>query len=69
MLVLEGMWTLGLLIRKAVKYFKWGLTGHNSRNMEDSGTRVDLDCGGLVQEISGKKNICMWSRDHFPYFG
>lgn len=55
---------LALWVTKAVEYFKWGLKGHISRNMEESGSKSDLNCGGLAQEVLYKKNICMWLRDH-----
>jgi hypothetical protein len=35
-------------MRKAVGCFKLGLMGHPSRNIEDSGTRGDLNWGGLA---------------------
>ena len=44
-----GMWTLRVCIRTAVEHFKWGLMGHSSRIMEDSGAEYDLKCGGLAQ--------------------
>jgi hypothetical protein len=34
MLLFERMWIWGLGIWKAVKYFKWGLMGYPSRNIE-----------------------------------
>ena len=46
MLWFGGVQTLGFWIRKAVECFKWGLMGHPSRNMEDSGTWSDLNLWG-----------------------
>ena len=43
--------------------FKWGLMGHPSWSMADSGTEGDLNCGGLAQEVSEEKNFNMWPRD------
>ena len=43
--------------------FKWGLMGHPSRSMEDSGAEGDLNYGGLAQEIS-EKNFSTLPRDH-----
>jgi len=37
MLSFGGVWTLKLWIRKVVESFNFGLMGHTSRNMEDSG--------------------------------
>jgi hypothetical protein len=39
---------LGLWIRNIVEYFKWGLLGHTSRNMEDSGIDDNLNYVNLV---------------------
>ena len=48
--------------------FKWGLMDHPSRNMEDTGVEGDLNCRGLTQEVSEKKNISIWPRDCFVIF-
>ena len=57
MFLFEGIWTLGLWIRKAVECFKCCLMGHTSRNMEDSVAEGDLNYGALDQEVSEKR---MW---------
>ena len=43
--------------------FKWGLVGHISRSIEDSGAKVILNCVGLAQEFLEKKNFSMFPRD------
>lgn len=59
-LLFRRMWTLGIWIRKAVEYFKWGLTSNPSRNMEDSDGEGDLNSENLAQEVSEEKtNILM----------
>lgn len=62
MILFGGMWTLGVQIRKAVESFKWGLMGHPSRSLKDSGAEDDLNCGDLDLEVS-EENICMWPRE------
>ena len=57
MLLFGGMWHSGFWIRKAVKCFKWGLKGQPSRTMKDSDAEGDLNCGGLAQEVSEKRNL------------
>ena len=44
-LLFGGMWILKLWVIKAVECFKWGLVGHPSKNMEDSGAEGHLDWG------------------------
>lgn len=61
MLLLGEMWIWRLW--KAVKCFKWGLVGHTSRSMEDSGVEGDWNCGRLAEEIS-EENFSMWPRDY-----
>lgn len=39
--------------------------GHTSRSMADSGAESNLDCDISAQEVSEKKTISKWSRDHF----
>jgi hypothetical protein len=43
-----GLWTL--------ECFKWGLMGHSSRNMGDTGAEGDLNCADLAQV---EKNFSM----------
>ena len=31
--------------------------------MEENGTEVELNCGGVPQVASEEKNVIMWSRD------
>ena len=45
--------------------FKWGLTGHPSRNMEEFIAESDLICADLAQEVSVENNFSMWPRDCF----
>ena len=47
MVLVGGIWTLGLWVRTAVDCFKHGLMDHSSKSMEDSGAEEDLICGGL----------------------
>lgn len=49
-LIVGGMWTLGLWIRKEVECFKWSLMGHMSRIIEDN-AESNLDDGGSGQEV------------------
>ena len=63
MCLLGEIWTLVLWVRKAVECFKHCLMGHTSRSMEDNGAENDLNCGGMVQEISEEKNFSMLPRD------
>ena len=65
LLLFGGMWTLGFWIRKVIKCFKQALMGHTSRNIEDSGAEVDLNCVGLAQEVSEENNFSMWPRLFF----
>ena len=51
-LFLRGTWIWGVWIKKAVECFKWGLVGHPSRNIEDTGAEGELNSGGLAQEVS-----------------
>ena len=37
--------------------------GHASRNIENSGSEEDLNCGGLAQEVSVEQNVSVWPRD------
>jgi hypothetical protein len=43
MLLFGRMWIWGLLIWKAKEYFKSGLMGYSSRDMEDFVTERDLN--------------------------
>ena len=44
--------------RKAVEHIKqYGLMGHTSRSMADSGAESTLDYNISAQEVSEKKNI------------
>ena len=45
-----------------MEYFKWGLMGQPSRNMEDFVTESDLNCSYQAPEIS-VENFNMWPRD------
>ena len=58
-LLLGGIRSLGLWIRKAAECIKWGLMGHPSRNLEGSGVEGGLNCADLAQEVSEEKNICV----------
>ena len=60
MLLFEGIWILGLWVRKAVEKFKCCLMGQTSRNMENSGAECDLNCGCLDAEILEEDNVSMW---------
>ena len=42
-----------------MQYFKPCLTGHTSRNMEESGAEGDLNCGGLAQDVSEVLECCL----------
>jgi hypothetical protein len=63
MVLLEGVWILGLWINKGVEGFKWGLMSHYKRNTEDGGTKGDLNCGNLTQEVSKEKSFSTLPRD------
>lgn len=54
-------------LEKWLNALNQGLLGHPSRCMEDSGTDSDVDCMGFAQEVSEKKNISSWPRDHSYY--
>ena len=54
-ILFEGMWIGGLWIRKASNCFKCCLMGHANRNIEDSDSWGDLNCGGLAQEAWEEK--------------
>ena len=58
MFLFGGIWTLVFWVRKAVGCFKHCLMGHTSRIIED------VNCGGLTQEVSEKKNFSMLPRNH-----
>ena len=47
MVLVGGIWTLGLWVRTAVDCFKHGLMDRSSKSMEGSGAEKDLICGGL----------------------
>lgn len=65
MVLLGGMWTLGLWVRKAVECFKCCLVGNTYRSMEDSAVECDLIyCGGLIREASGEMKFSMLPRNH-----
>ena len=51
MFLLGGTWIFGLWIWKATECFKWDLTGHPSRNMEDIGAEGDLNSGDHSYEV------------------
>lgn len=36
--------------------------GHPCRNMEDSCSECDLNCGCMLQGVSEEKNVSMWPR-------
>jgi hypothetical protein len=36
--------------------------------VEENGTEVELNCGGVPQVASEEKNVIMWSRDCSLYF-
>ena len=46
-----------------MKRFKHGLTDHPRRSTENRDTEGDLNCEGLAQEVSDKKNFSMWPTD------
>lgn len=50
-LVVGGMWTLGLWIRKEVERFKWSLMGHTSRIIKDN-AESNLNDGGSGEGVS-----------------
>ena len=61
----RGIWyTLWFWTRKVIGHFKWDLMDHPSRNIKNSGGVSDLNYGYLAQQISEKKNVHMWLRDH-----
>jgi hypothetical protein len=64
MLFFGRMWIWGLWTWKAVEYFKWGLMGYPSRNMEDFVIESNLNCADLAQEIS-VRNFKMWPTGMF----
>ena len=45
--------------------FKWGLMGHPSRNVEDIGSKSNLNCGCLVLKVSTEKFFSMWQTECF----
>jgi hypothetical protein len=62
MLLFGRMWTLALWIWKAMGYFKWGVMGYSSRNLDDFVTESDLNCADLAQEVSVENT---WPRQCF----
>lgn len=46
-----------------MEHFKHNLTGYTSRRMEERGTKSDVNCGGLVQEVSEMKNFNILNSD------
>lgn len=50
-LVVGGIWTLGLWIRKEVECFKWGLMSHTHRIIKDN-AESNLNDGDPGQELS-----------------
>lgn len=65
MFLFGRMWTLGLKIRKAVKWFKWDLMSHASKNMKDRGAEGYLNWGGggRVREVSEENYFNMLPRN------
>jgi hypothetical protein len=57
MLLFGEMWIMGCWNRKTVECFKWGLTGHSSKNIGDIGAEGDLNCRDLVQVASEEKHF------------
>ena len=51
-LLIGRMKTLGLLVRKAVKYFLWGLMGFTRSSIKDSDAENNVDYDSPAQEIS-----------------
>ena len=49
--------------------FTWGLMGYPRRSKEDYVAENDLNCVDLAQEVSVGKNLSVWSKDFFVYFG
>ena len=65
MLFVGGIWkTLGLLVRKAVKYFLWGLMGFTRSSIKDSDAENNVDYDSPAQEVSEEKNVSLWPRDY-----
>ena len=65
MLLLEGIYTLGPWIKKAVECSKYCLMGYTSRNLEDSGAKCYLySRQELHQEVSEEMNFSVLPRDH-----
>jgi hypothetical protein len=56
-LLIGRMKTLGLLVRKAVKYFLWGLMGFTRSSIKDSDAENNVDYDSPAQEISEEKSI------------
>lgn len=54
MLLISGMWSLGVLVGKTVEFFMQDLMDHHSRSMQDRAVG-NLNCGDLVQEVSEEK--------------
>jgi len=52
----------GILDRKVVECFNWGL--NTSKSVEDSGALSNVDYDGPAQDVSEEKNISRWSKDH-----
>jgi hypothetical protein len=61
MLLFGRMWILGLWIWKAVEYFKWGLMGYPSRNMEVVVAESDLKYVDVTFQVSVENfNVFLW---------
>jgi hypothetical protein len=59
LLLFGRIWIWAVWIWKAMEYFKWGLIGYPSRNMEDFVTESDLNSADLAQEVSVENSICV----------
>jgi hypothetical protein len=64
MLLFGRMRILRLFMWEAVEYFKWGLMGYPSRNMEDFVAERGLNCANLAQLVS-EKNFSIWHKHCF----
>lgn len=61
MLLISGMWTLGLCNRTEDEFCKHDFLGHSHRSMEDSCAECHVDYEELLEE----SNISEWARDRF----
>lgn len=55
-MLVERLWTLELLIRKAMECSKQGLLGYTSRHVGDRGSESSIHYDSLAEEVSEGKN-------------